>query len=155
LAASQSPATTSTKPGNHSALRGAICKKTAPSTNKTCENGYFAPAKQDALSNPSEFFTVDYPSDVSDEEWSLVVSYLTLMTETAPQRQHSLRELFNGLRYERRAFARRKFAMRDFDAYSTAQALRARLPMRSNDERQRTGDKRQNPENPADGDQGD
>jgi hypothetical protein len=27
------------------------------------------------------------------------VPYLTLMNETAPQRQHSLRELFNGLRY--------------------------------------------------------
>ena len=40
-----------------------------------------------------------YPSDVSDEEWSLVAPYLTLMNETAPQRQHSLRELFNGLRY--------------------------------------------------------
>lgn len=39
-----------------------------------------------------------YPSDVSDEEWSLVVSYLTLMTEAAPQRDHSLRELFNALR---------------------------------------------------------
>src|SRR6201997_3252626 len=40
-----------------------------------------------------------YPSDVSDEEWSLVVPYLTLMTEAAPQREHPLRELFNGLRY--------------------------------------------------------
>ena len=40
-----------------------------------------------------------YPSDVSDEEWSLVPPYLTLMTEAAPQRQHALRELFNGLRY--------------------------------------------------------
>ena len=40
-----------------------------------------------------------YPSDVSDEEWALVVPYLTLMTEDAPQRQHSLRELFNCLRY--------------------------------------------------------
>jgi transposase len=40
-----------------------------------------------------------YPSDVSDEEWALVAPYLTLMTEDAPQRQHSLREVFNGLRY--------------------------------------------------------
>ncbi|GAB0114919.1 IS5 family transposase [Acidisoma sp. C75] len=40
-----------------------------------------------------------YPSDVSDDEWSLVVSYLTLVREDAPQRQHSLRELFNALRY--------------------------------------------------------
>ena len=40
-----------------------------------------------------------YPSDVSDDEWSLVVPYLTLMREDAVQRDHPLRELFNGLRY--------------------------------------------------------
>jgi transposase len=40
-----------------------------------------------------------YPSDVSDVEWALVALYLTLMTEAAPQRQHSLCEIFNGLRY--------------------------------------------------------
>src|SRR6476469_1141220 len=40
-----------------------------------------------------------YPSDVSDEEWALVAPYLTLLCEEAGQRQHSLREVFNGLRY--------------------------------------------------------
>ena len=40
-----------------------------------------------------------YVSDVSDEEWEFIVPYLTLMTEEAPQRRYSLRELFNGLRY--------------------------------------------------------
>src|SRR5215472_12894580 len=40
-----------------------------------------------------------YPSDVSDEEWSLVVPYLTLMKEDAPQREYPMRELFNALRY--------------------------------------------------------
>jgi transposase len=40
-----------------------------------------------------------YPSDVTDEEWWLVVPYLTLMCEDAPQREYPLRELFNGLRY--------------------------------------------------------
>lgn len=40
-----------------------------------------------------------YPSDVSDDEWAFVAPDLTLMTEEAPQRQHSLREVFNGLRY--------------------------------------------------------
>ena len=40
-----------------------------------------------------------YPCDVSDEEWSLVVPYLTLMKEDAPQRAYPLRELFNALRY--------------------------------------------------------
>jgi transposase len=40
-----------------------------------------------------------YPSDVSDDEWAFVAPYLTLMREDAPQRDHSLREVFNGLRY--------------------------------------------------------
>ena len=40
-----------------------------------------------------------YPSDVSDEEWEFVAPYLTLMTEDAPQREHDLREVFNGMRY--------------------------------------------------------
>jgi len=44
-----------------------------------------------------------YPSDVSDEEWAFCAPYLTLMREDAPQREHSLRELFNGLRWFVRA----------------------------------------------------
>src|SRR5688572_20695515 len=44
-----------------------------------------------------------YPSDVSDDEWAFVAPYLTLMTEDAPQREHSLREVFNGLRWIVRA----------------------------------------------------
>ena len=40
-----------------------------------------------------------YPSDVSDDEWSLAAPYLTLLTEDAGQREHSLREAFNGLIY--------------------------------------------------------
>jgi transposase len=40
-----------------------------------------------------------YPSDVNDEEWSWAAPYPTPMAEDAPQRQHALRELFNGLRY--------------------------------------------------------
>ena len=40
-----------------------------------------------------------YPSDVSDDEWALVAPYLTLLPEAAGQREHSLREVFNGLRY--------------------------------------------------------
>ncbi len=40
-----------------------------------------------------------HPSDVSDEEWSLIASYLLLQRENAGQREHSLREVFNGLRY--------------------------------------------------------
>ncbi len=40
-----------------------------------------------------------YPSDVNDEEWAFVAPYLTLMTEDVPQRDYSLREVFNGLRW--------------------------------------------------------
>src|SRR5215469_3508629 len=46
-----------------------------------------------------------YPSDVSDDEWAFVAPYLTLMTEEAPQREHPLREVFNGLRWIVRAGA--------------------------------------------------
>lgn len=40
-----------------------------------------------------------YPTDVSDEEWAFCAPYLTLMKEDAPQREHSLRSLFNAMRY--------------------------------------------------------
>jgi len=40
-----------------------------------------------------------YPTDVSDEERVFVAPYVTLMGEDAGQREHSLREVFNGLRY--------------------------------------------------------
>jgi transposase len=42
-----------------------------------------------------------YPSDVTDDEWAFVAPYLTLMREDAPQRQHDLREVFNGLAVDR------------------------------------------------------
>ena len=37
------------------------------------------------------------PSEVSDEERALVAPYLTLLPEEAGQREHSLREVFNGI----------------------------------------------------------
>jgi transposase len=40
-----------------------------------------------------------YPSDVSDEEWAFVAPYLALVREDAPQRNHDLREVLNGLRW--------------------------------------------------------
>ena len=46
-----------------------------------------------------------YPSDVNDEEWAFCAPYLTLMKEDAPQRDHSLRDVFNGLRWMVRAGA--------------------------------------------------
>jgi transposase len=44
-----------------------------------------------------------YPSDVSDEEWAFCAPYLTLMKEDAPQRDYTMRSLFNGVRYMVRA----------------------------------------------------
>ena len=46
-----------------------------------------------------------YPSDVTDEEWAFVAPYLALIREDVPQREHSLREIFNGLRWVVRAGA--------------------------------------------------
>ena len=40
-----------------------------------------------------------YPSDVSDEEWSFVVPYLTLIRLDSEQREHDLRAVFNALRW--------------------------------------------------------
>jgi len=55
-----------------------------------------------------------YPSDVSDEEWSFVVPYLTLMKEDALQREHSLREVFNGLRWMVRSGSPWRYLPNDF-----------------------------------------
>jgi transposase len=44
-----------------------------------------------------------YQSDVSDEERAFCGPYLTLMKEDAPQREHSLRAIFNAVRYMVRA----------------------------------------------------
>jgi transposase len=40
-----------------------------------------------------------YPSDVEDAEWSFVLPYLILISLTAKQRKHDLREVFNAVRY--------------------------------------------------------
>ena len=45
----------------------------------------------------------NYPSDVSDEEWEFCAPYLSLMKEEAPQREYTLRSLYNGVRYMVRA----------------------------------------------------
>jgi transposase len=60
-----------------------------------------------------------YPSDVSDDEWAFVVPYLTLMTEEAPQREHSLREVFNGLRWLARAGAPWRLLPHDLPPWHT------------------------------------
>jgi len=60
-----------------------------------------------------------YPSDVSDDEWAFVAPYLTLMREDAPQREHSLRELFNGLRYIVRTGVQWRFMAHDLPPWHT------------------------------------
>src|SRR5271155_12764 len=44
-----------------------------------------------------------YQSDVSDEEWEFCAPYLTLMKEDAPQREYTMRAMFNAVRYMVRA----------------------------------------------------
>lgn len=60
-----------------------------------------------------------YPSDVSDDEWAFVAPYLTLMVEDAPQRQHSLREVFNALRYLVRTGAQWRYLPNDLPPWYT------------------------------------
>src|ERR1700751_2131931 len=55
-----------------------------------------------------------YPSDVSDEEWAFAAPYLTLMRQDAPQREYSLREVFNGLRWLDRTRAQWRMLPNDF-----------------------------------------
>jgi transposase len=60
-----------------------------------------------------------YPSDVTDDEWAFVAPYLTLMKEDAPQREHSLREVFNGLRWFVRAGAAWRMMPHDLPPWHT------------------------------------
>lgn len=60
----------------------------------------------------------DYPSDASDEEWSLVAPYLTLMEEDAPQRECPLRVVFNALRWIVRADAPWRMMPNDLPPWS-------------------------------------
>ena len=60
-----------------------------------------------------------YPSDVSDDEWAFVAPYLTLMKEDAPQREHSLREVFDGLRYVVRTGVQWRYLPNDLPPWHT------------------------------------
>lgn len=60
-----------------------------------------------------------YPSDVSDDEWAFAAPYLTLMKEDAPQRDHPLREVFNGLRYIVRSGAAWRMMPNDLPPWHT------------------------------------
>lgn len=60
-----------------------------------------------------------YPSDGSDEEWVFIAPYLRLMKEDAPQRKHSLREVFNGARWIVRAGAAWRMMPHDLPPWCT------------------------------------
>ena len=60
-----------------------------------------------------------YPSDVTDEEWAFVAPYLTLMKEDAPQRDHDLRAVFNGLRWMVRTGAQWRMMPNDLPPWHT------------------------------------
>jgi transposase len=60
-----------------------------------------------------------YPSDVGNDEWAFVAPYLTLMTEDAPQRDHDLREVFNGLRWIARTGAQWRMMPNDLPPWYT------------------------------------
>ena len=60
-----------------------------------------------------------YPSDVSDEEWAFVAPYLALIREDSPQREHSLREVFNGLRWIVRTGAQWRLMPHDLPPWYT------------------------------------
>lgn len=55
-----------------------------------------------------------YPSDVSDEEWSFAAPYLSLTTLDAPQRVHDLRDVFDALRWLVRTGAAWRYLPGDF-----------------------------------------
>ncbi len=59
-----------------------------------------------------------YPSDVTDEEWESLLPYLTLMREDAPQREYSLRELFDALRYVVKTGCQWRFLPHDFPPWT-------------------------------------
>jgi transposase len=59
-----------------------------------------------------------YPSDVSDEEWALGVSYLTLRDEAAPPREYSLRAVFNARRWMARTGAAWRMMPHDFPPWA-------------------------------------
>jgi transposase len=59
------------------------------------------------------------PSDVTDDAGALVAPYVTLITADAPQREHSLREVCNGLRWIIRAGAAWRMMPHDLPPWPT------------------------------------
>jgi len=59
-----------------------------------------------------------YPSDVSDAEWEFLTPYLTLMREDAPQREYTLRDAFDAVRYVVKTGCQWDFLPHDFPPWT-------------------------------------
>ncbi len=59
-----------------------------------------------------------YPSDVSDEEWAFVAPYLALIREDAPQREYSLRDVFDAMRWLVKTGAQWRYMPGDFPPWA-------------------------------------
>src|SRR5258708_32292818 len=59
-----------------------------------------------------------YPSDVTDEEWALVLPYLLLCREDSPQRKYDLRTVFDAVRYVARTGGQWRFLPHDLPPWS-------------------------------------
>jgi transposase len=64
----------------------------------------------------------NYPSDVSDEEWAFCAPYLMLMKEDAPQRDYTMRAMFNAVRYMVRAGCPWRMIPNDLPPWSAVHA---------------------------------
>lgn len=60
-----------------------------------------------------------HPIDVADEEWAFLLPYLLLIREDASLRQHSIRELFNALRYVVRTGCTWRYLPHDLPPWAT------------------------------------
>jgi transposase len=67
-----------------------------------------------------------YPSEVSDDAWALVAPYWTRMTEAAPPRDQSRREVLPGLRWSVRAGAAWRMLPHALPPWSTVYPPRQR-----------------------------
>ena len=64
----------------------------------------------------------NYPSDVSAEEWAFCAPYLRLMKEDAPQRDYTMRAMFNAVRYMVRAGCPWRMIPNDLPPWTAVQA---------------------------------
>ena len=62
-----------------------------------------------------------YPTDVSDEEWEFVAPYLTLLKEDAKQRVHTLRDVFDAVRWMVKAGCAWRLLPGDFPPWQAVQ----------------------------------